>query len=106
MDRTPTFLRGVATKKLASHGKSGHEARATGFNVPILRYLASIFFIEHRIEDRLLGQPWWKFPEAAGRDQLQLFWPDGPIEDCGFCVHAEQCFYSTSICGHSCELNR
>src|SRR5205823_6790054 len=66
MDRTTYSLHRVASKKFASHGKSGHEARATGFNVPILRDLAGIFFIEHRIEDRLLRQPWWKFPEAPG----------------------------------------
>src|SRR5260370_20313026 len=88
MDRTAYFLYRVAGEEFAAHGKSGHVAGTAGFNVPIPRNLASIFLVQHRIKNGLLGQTGREFAEVAGRDQLQLFRADRAIQDCCFCVHS------------------
>jgi len=51
------------------------------FCIPITSNLFGVFKIQHRIEDRLIGEPGWKSRETRLSNEFKLFQTDGAIHD-------------------------
>jgi hypothetical protein len=58
-----------------------HVAAAIFGHIPRLGNLPSVRFVEHRIEDRLLGKSRWERAKVSKRDELQFLGPDRSIEN-------------------------
>ena len=84
MDGSAHRLRFVAGEECGLHGESGDISAAAGRNIPVAGNLSGVFFIEHRIEDRLLRKAGRKGGEPGLPDQRQLLRADGPVESGGF----------------------
>src|ERR1700754_3642214 len=84
----------IPVEKTLPHLKAGDESRTARRYVPVTRDLGGIFFRQHGIEDRLIGQTRRKRPHAALTDQLQFFRADRPPKRDGLLAHEKNAILS------------
>jgi hypothetical protein len=72
----------VAEKIVRLHAKSRHIShwRIVVFCIPISRDLRCVCLVQHRIEDRLIRQSWWKCTISCRRDEVEFALANWPIQ--------------------------